>query len=89
MQFVNRIQELAFLERMFGRDSSQFLVLWGRRRVGKTRLIQEFSRQKRLLYFVGTQSTERLSVQAWSAQAADFFADPQHARARAFLANML
>ena len=73
--FANRIQELAFLERMFARDSSQFLVLWGRRRVGKTRLIQEFSRGRRVLYHVGTQSTERLAVEGWSAQAAEFFQD--------------
>lgn len=75
-KFTNRVDELAFLERMFARSGAQMLVLWGRRRVGKTELLREFSRDKRMLYSVGTQSTERVTLANWCRQAAEFFQDP-------------
>jgi hypothetical protein len=43
LMFVNRVHELAFLARVFARPEAQLIVLWGRRRVGKTALLQAFS----------------------------------------------
>lgn len=51
-------------------------VLWGRRRVGKTSLLRHFSQGKKILYHVGTLSTEKLALERLSAGAADFFQDP-------------
>lgn len=74
--FVNRVREIEFLERMFGRAGAQFVVMWGRRRVGKTALLQEFARGRRILYHLGTLSTERMEMERLSARAAEFFRDP-------------
>ena len=38
MLFINRERELAFLKEQWDRDEAGCLVLWGRRRVGKTEL---------------------------------------------------
>lgn len=73
--FVNRAGELAFLRRVFARRGAQLIVVWGRRRVGKTALLQQFAAGRRILYHVGTLATERLELERWSTRAAAFFQD--------------
>ncbi len=43
MEFIGRQTELAKLNAEYAHDSS-FVVIYGRRRVGKTTLIKEFSK---------------------------------------------
>jgi len=50
MKFYGREQELRLMEHLYARAPS-FLVVTGRRRVGKTELIKEFCRGKPALYF--------------------------------------
>jgi len=38
-QFINRDYELDFLNNRYDSNNPEFIVLYGRRRVGKTRLI--------------------------------------------------
>jgi AAA+ ATPase superfamily predicted ATPase len=57
MDFVDRLSELGRLE---GLPSPGLGVLWGRRRVGKTRLLLEWSRQRACLYTVADQSAESI-----------------------------
>ena len=45
MKFIGRSPELAALQQRFNLDSS-FVVIYGRRRVGKTTLIPASKRQK-------------------------------------------
>ncbi len=55
--FVDRQSELAVLERESRRDSS-FVVIYGRRRTGKTSLIQNFIEDKPAIYFLATEEPE-------------------------------
>ena len=41
MRFIDRSKELKALEKEYKRDGASFLVIYGRRRVGKTTLIKE------------------------------------------------
>ncbi len=50
MKFYGREQELQLMEHLYARAPS-FLVVTGRRRIGKTELIKEFCRGKPALYF--------------------------------------
>jgi uncharacterized protein len=50
MRFYGRERELALMEHLYA-SAPSFLVVTGRRRVGKTELILEFCRGKRALYF--------------------------------------
>ena len=61
MKFIGRQAELARLNAEYCRDSS-FVVLYGRRRVGKTTLIKEFLKEKTAFYFLATEELERQSM---------------------------
>lgn len=57
-EFIGRKQELNALNQAYQQDSASFIVIYGRRRVGKTTLIQQFIQDKPALYFLGTQELE-------------------------------
>ena len=61
MKFIGRQIELAKLNSEYNRDSS-FVVIYGRRRVGKTTLIKEFLKKKTAFYFLATEELESQSM---------------------------
>ncbi len=61
MRFIGRQKELNDLEREYKRDSG-FVVIYGRRRVGKTTLIKEFIKKKTAFYFLATEEIESQSM---------------------------
>lgn len=61
VRFFNRVQELSILDDLYGSPASSLVVLYGRRRVGKTELAREFIRGKKSIYlFVEPKSEELL-----------------------------
>ena len=66
--FVGRKNELDSLNKSYNKDSFHFPVIYGRRRVGKTTLIDEFCRGRKTVYFVGVQSTAKENLEILSAQ---------------------
>lgn len=54
--FIGRGRELSLLEEVWGRGGFALVVVYGRRRVGKTRLLLEFARGKRLLYYAAIEA---------------------------------
>jgi AAA+ ATPase superfamily predicted ATPase len=75
MDFVNRREELAFLERCHAAAGFQFVPIYGRRRVGKTRLVREFIRDKRALYFMADSVTEGEQLRNLGREVGEFFSD--------------
>ena len=71
-RFVDREQEMATLQSEYGRDGSGLVVLYGRRRVGKTTLISEFIRDKKALFFLASEESESQNRLAFQQKAADF-----------------
>ena len=51
MEFKNRTVELERLNKMSASGKKEMLVLYGRRRLGKTTLLRQFARKKRALFF--------------------------------------
>jgi AAA+ ATPase superfamily predicted ATPase len=69
MRFVNRIRELEALEAWWGVGGARLGLVWGRRRVGKTLLLQQFAdgRARTVFHtFAGRSARDELDVLAES-----------------------
>ena len=51
--FIGRKHEIDELERLYIQNTFQCIIIWGRRRVGKTTLINEFVKDKETIFFTG------------------------------------
>ena len=66
--FIGREKELDSLTKAYNKKGFQFPVIYGRRRVGKTTLINEFCKGKKAIYFVAVQSTMKENLEILSEQ---------------------
>jgi len=64
--FIDREEEMAHLERLYGSKRAEFFVLYGRRRVGKTKLLRAFCANRPHLFFVATLSSEAEQLATFS-----------------------
>jgi uncharacterized protein len=56
MKFLNRTEELGMLRNRLAGDQAEFLVVYGRRRVGKTELLAHLASEVRSFYFEATDT---------------------------------
>jgi AAA+ ATPase superfamily predicted ATPase len=61
--FVGRKEELELLDKLTEKKLASLVVITGRRRIGKSRLIEEFAKKKKIFYFTGLPPTEQTSAQ--------------------------
>jgi len=64
--FVSRTRELQALQRAYQAEGFQFPVIYGRRRVGKTALINEFVRGKDNIFFTGLETNAKQNLANFS-----------------------
>lgn len=64
--FLGREKELEALERMYAKDSFQMAVVYGRRRIGKTSLLNEFVKNKKALYLPAEEVNDSLNLKKFS-----------------------
>lgn len=64
--FIGRERELKALNNMYLSNKFEFVVIYGRRRVGKTALINEFIREKNFIYFMGVESNAKQNLENFS-----------------------
>ncbi len=62
MGFIAREQDLAFFERCYKNRKAQLVVLYGRRRVGKTSCLREFAKDKPHVWYSCTKDTDAIQV---------------------------
>ena len=60
--FIGRKNELKQLNEQYNSDRFEFAVIYGRRRIGKTSLIQEFIKDKNALFFTGLETTQKQNL---------------------------
>lgn len=70
--FIDREQEMETLQTEYDRNGSSLVILYGRRRVGKTTLISEFIKDKKALYFLASEESESQNRSAFQEKAAEF-----------------
>jgi AAA+ ATPase superfamily predicted ATPase len=75
-KFVNRIEELKSLDNKWKNDEAQFIVIYGRRRIGKTELIKKFMKEKKGIYFLGRLESKKDQLERISVSLSNFFSDP-------------
>lgn len=81
MKFIGRKKELESLEREYKRKSG-FVVIYGRRRVGKTTLIKQFISDKKALYFLANEESNRQNLNRFTEKTAEFTEQPYIAQSR-------
>lgn len=64
--FIGRERELKALNNLYQSDKFEFVVLYGRRRVGKTALINAFIDNKKNIYFMGVESNAKQNLENFS-----------------------
>ena len=64
--FYCRERELRDLNKRYNRGEFECIVIYGRRRVGKTALINEFCKDKPTIFFSALNASEQENLEAFS-----------------------
>lgn len=64
--FIGRDRELTTLDKLYKSNKFEFVVIYGRRRVGKTALINRFIENKNAIYFMGVESNAKQNLENFS-----------------------
>ena len=64
--FIGRERELKKLNTLYKSNQFEFAVFYGRRRVGKTTLINEFIKDKNSIYYMAIEGTKKENLQGFS-----------------------
>lgn len=70
--FIGREKELISLNKLYASDKFEFVVIYGRRRVGKTALISQFVQDKKSIYFMGVESNAKQNLENFSKNILEF-----------------
>ncbi len=64
--FIGRKQELQFLEEKYSKKDGQLIVLYGRRRVGKTETLKEFCKNKKHIFYFCKEVSDQMQLRSFS-----------------------
>lgn len=75
-KFIGRQKELSLLEQAYKSSQTEFIPIYGKRRIGKSELILHFIKNKTSVYFLGKQSTPQMQIKEFLNEAAKVFKEP-------------
>ena len=75
--FIGREKEIKTLNDLYNESSFQMVVIYGRRRVGKTTLISEFISEKPSIFFTAQELNDTLNLRRFSKKVYNFFGIPE------------
>jgi hypothetical protein len=77
-KFIDRGEEISLLEEEWEKEKGRLIVLYGRRRIGKTRLLMEFSKTKNRngILYIAEESSSQIQINGVKEKIADFLNDP-------------
>jgi len=75
MRFVNRELELSFLNEKWRQNSAQLIVIYGKRRVGKTEISIQFAKDKPHIYFLCERLAAHSQLKKFTEAVREYFKD--------------
>lgn len=75
MKFIDRERELNALEKFWHKKMAQLVIIYGKRRIGKTELIKQFIKRKPHLYFLAQKINEHENLKLLGEAVGEFFGD--------------
>ncbi|WP_456478247.1 ATP-binding protein [Geoglobus ahangari] len=75
-KFVNRIDELNELNRLYANEEFKLVIVTGRRRIGKTRLVREFLKDKKSISVQFEKRVWKYNLAKFNRSLAEFFKIP-------------
>ncbi len=76
LKFIDRKEELKFLEKRYNKKDFEFFVIYGRRRIGKTELIKQFIINKNYIYLVCDKGGLKRNIVRFKTKIAEYFNEP-------------
>src|SRR5215204_1101129 len=74
-QFIGREQEIKQINEICMHSGSKILIVYGRRRIGKTELLEQSLRNRNLLKFEGRENTSAKEQMKFVMQQLSFYAE--------------
>lgn len=75
VEFINRERELRALENFWKGKEPQLIIIYGKRRIGKTELIKQFMKNKPHIYFLAQRINEHEILKLLGETVGEFFDD--------------
>jgi len=75
MRFINRELELDFLNEKWSKNEAQLIIVYGKRRVGKTEISIQFSKDKPHIYFLCERIAARSQLKKFTEAVREYFKD--------------
>lgn len=63
---IGRTDELELLDSLYLSDKFEFLVMYGRRRVGKATILQEFAKNRNVIFYPAQEKNDELNLSDFS-----------------------
>ena len=74
--FIGRESEIETLNQLYNENKFQMVVIYGRRRIGKTTLITEFIKDKPSIFFTAQEVNDKMNLERFSQKVYSFFNVP-------------
>lgn len=74
-KFIGRQKELSLLEDEWNKTNGRLIILYGRRRIGKTRLITEFTSNKNGIFYFAEDTSSHIQINRLQEKIAEFTRD--------------
>jgi len=75
IRLIDREHELSLLNEEWNRKGAKLAVIYGRRRVGKTRLVVEFTKGKKGVFFIAEDVSKKVQIGELKAKLSEFLMD--------------
>ncbi len=74
-KFIGRKEEINALAKAYRSPKSEFVVIYGRRRVGKSELILQFIKKRAAIYYLGKKATTAFQINEFLNESAESIKD--------------